>query len=171
MNTFLELAENRYSVRKFDERQIEKEQMERILRAAQVAPTAHNYQPQRIFVLQSAEAIEKVRKLTKFAFNAPTILLICANLDEAWVGVDGHNAGPIDAAIATTQMMLQAWDEGIGSCWVGGFDKNEIAEAFSLPSNVEPVAMLPMGYPSERAKPAKGWHDNRKPLEETVRYL
>lgn len=171
MNSFLELAENRYSVRRFSDRQIDKAQLDRILRAGQVAPTAANMQPQRIIVIQSAEAITTVRKITPFAFNAPTVLLICADMAEVCVVVDGHNSGPIDAAIVTTQMMLQAWDEGIGSCWVRGFDKNIVMRAFGLPDYIEPVAMLPIGYPAEGSKPVKQWHESRKPLEETVQYI
>ena len=171
MNTFLELAQSRYSVRKYAEKPIEPEKLEQILRAGQLAPTACTYQPQRIFVLQSPEAIAKVRGLTRYAFNAPVVLLICANMDESWVGVDGHYAAPIDAAIVITHMMLEAWDLGIGSCWVRGFDKNVIAAAYDLPSNLEPVAFLPLGYPAENSHPARGWHDKRKALEETVRYL
>ncbi len=168
---FLELAEARYSVRKYDERPIEKEKLDRILRAGQVAPTAANRQPQRIFVLQSAEAIEKIRAITPFAFNAPCVFLICSDYSEAWVCVDGHNSAPIDAAIVITQMMLEAWDEGLGSCWVRGFDERVISKAFDLPENIRPIALLPVGYLSERSRPAKGWHDKRKALDETVKYL
>ena len=171
MNSFIELAESRYSVRKYSERPIEKENLDMILRAGQVAPTACNYQPQLIFVLQSPEAVAKVRSLTPYAFNAPVILFICANMDESWVGPDDHYAAPTDAAIVITHMMLEAWDLGIGSCWVRGFDKNVIAKAFDLPDNLEPVAFLPLGYPAENSHPARGWHDKRKALEETVSYL
>lgn len=171
MNTFLELAETRYSVRHFSERQIEKEHLERILRAGQVAPTAANRQPQRIIVIQSKEAIDIIRIITPYAFNAPTVLLICADTNDAWIGKDGHNSAPIDAAIVITHMMLQAWDDGIGSCWVRGFDKNIITKTFNMPDHLEPIALLPIGYPSDKARSANGWHDNRKPIDQTVQYL
>ena len=171
MNSFIELAESRYSVRKYSDKPVEEEKLELILRAGQVAPTACNYQPQRIMVLRSAEALEKVRSLTPYAFNAPLVLLICANMEESWVGVDGHYSAPIDAAIVITHMMLEAWELGIGSCWVRGFDKNRIAEAFDLTDDLEPIAFLPLGYPAENSHPARGWHDKRKALEETVSYL
>ncbi|MBO4356640.1 MAG: nitroreductase family protein, partial [Candidatus Methanomethylophilaceae archaeon] len=76
---FLELAENRYSVRTYSDRPIEKEKMDRILRAGQVAPTAVNKQPQRILVLQSKEALDKAKKVTRFTFGAPVILLVCSD--------------------------------------------------------------------------------------------
>ena len=171
MLSFLSLAESRYSVRKFDERQISRSQLDSILRAGQIAPTAVNKQPQKIVVIQSEEGLAKVRAVTKYAFNAPTVLMVCADQDEAWVAVDGESSGKVDAAIVITHMMLQAWDEGIGSCWVRGYDKNELIKAFNIPPNLDPVALLPIGYPAEGTKPAKGWHDARKPLEETVIYI
>ena len=168
---FLELAEARYSVRKYADTPIEQEKLERILHAGQVAPTAANRQPQQIFVMQSEEALAKVRTLTRFHFGAPCVLLICANASRSHKMPDGHDCGPIDAAIVVTHMMLQAFDDGIGSCWVRGFDKHAVAEAFELPANLEPVAMLPLGYPAEDSHPWPGAHDKRLPLEETVAYL
>ncbi len=169
--SFLELAEARYSVRNYDSRAVEPEVLQRILRAGQTAPSAHNNQPVRVYVLQSEGALAKIRSLSKYTFNAPLVLMICADLQEAWHGRDGHNSGQVDAAIAATQMMLEACDEGLGTCWVRGFDKDEIAEAFSLPKDYEVVSLLLLGYPSEKAVPLKGWHDQRKPLEETVQFL
>ena len=67
-------------------------------------------------------------------------------------------------------MMLQAKELGIGSCWVGRFDHKLISETFDLPKNIIPVALLPVGYPSETANPAEK-HTSRKELSETVIYL
>jgi len=170
-DTFLELAENRYSVRSYEDRQIEPEMVQRMLRAAQVSPTAHNNQPQRIYVLQSEEAIAKIRSLSHYTFNAPTVFMVCADLDAAWHGRDSHNSGQVDAAIAATHMMMTACDEGLGTCWVRGFDKDEIARAFGLPEHYEVVCLLLAGYPSEKAAPLKGWHDKRKSLEEFTQIL
>ena len=168
---FLELAEARYSVRKYSGEPIAQEEMGRILQAGQVAPTAANKQPQRIYVLQSDEALAKVRGLTRFHFDAPVVLLICSDAERSHKMPDGHDCGPIDAAIVTTHMMLEAADLGIGTCWVRGFDKFAVADAFGLPDGVEPVAMLPMGYPAEDSHPWPGAHDKRLPLEETVAFL
>ena len=154
--SFLELAENRYSVREYSNQQIEPEKMDLILRAGQVAPTAANKQPQRVFILQSEEALAKVKTLTRFDFNAPTVLLICSDSRKSWKATDGHDSGPIDCAIAITQMMLEAFDEGIGSCWVRGFDKRDVSKVFELPDYLEPIAILPMGYPAE-GSPSLAW--------------
>lgn len=171
MNSFYELAKSRYSVRSFDPRQIEEEKLTRILEAGQAAPTAANMQPQQIFVLQSEEALAAIRSVTPFTFKAPTVIMMCADLRQAWRGVDGFNSGQVDAAIVLTHMMMQAWDEGIGSCWARGYDKRLVQQVFGLPEYLEPVAILPLGYPSEKAKPAKGWHDKRKDLSETVHFV
>ena len=170
-SNFLELAESRYSVRKYDARPIEQEKLDRILRAGQVAPTAANAQPQRILVLKSEEALSRVRAVTHFHFGAPMVLLICYDRRASWKARDGHDSGPVDAAIVVTHMMLEAFDEGIGSCWVRGFDKNQVAAAFELPEYMEPVAMLPIGYPAADSHPWPGGHDSRLPLSETVAYL
>lgn len=170
-DSFLELAKERYSVRRYSKKPIEKEVLDKILEAGRVAPTAANAQPQHIFVLKSSEALEKVRSVTPFCFDAPLVLMLCSDSDVSWKAVDGHDSGPVDVAIVTTQIMLEAFDEGIGSCWVRGYDKNELCSVFDLPSNLEPVALLPLGYPSEDSHPWPGAHDSRKSLDETVTYI
>ena len=168
---FLELAESRYSVRKYSNEQIKKEDMDKILHAGQVAPTAANVQSHRIFVLQSEEALTKAKAVTRFHYNAPTILLICTNTDESYKAMDGNDSGPVDAAIVVTHMMMEAFDIGVGSCWVRGFDENQVRNVFNLPGNLDPVAMLDLGYPAEGSHPWPGAHDKRRPLTETVIYM
>ena len=81
----MELAKARYSVRKFSDKPIEKAKMDAILEAGRIAPTGHNYQPYRVYVLQSPEALEKIRGLTRCAFNAPVVLMVTVRKDEEWV--------------------------------------------------------------------------------------
>ena len=83
---------------------------------------------------------------------------------------DGKNHGEIDAAIAVTQMMLQAADLGLGTTYVGMFDPEKLHAAFPELAGLTPIALLPMGYPAEGAHPSR-LHTDRKPLEELVRYL
>lgn len=170
--SFLELAEGRYSLRKYSDRPVPQAVLDNILRAGRAAPTAKNLQPQRIFVLQSPAAMEKLRSVTRYTFHAPLALLICSDTETAWVGqLDGHSTAETDAVIATTQMMLEAFDQGVGSCWVRGFDWREVRRVYELPERLLPVAVLTLGYPAEGAGPAPGWHDKRRGLEETVTYL
>ena len=167
---FLQLAEDRYSVRSFSGRPIEKEKMERILRAGQVAPTAVNFQPQKIYILKSEEALRKIRALTHYTYGAPVVLLFCADLLKAWASPaePGYNTGEMDVSIVCTHMMLEAWELGIGSVWVRGFDARQVAKAFDLPEHIKPVCLLPIGYPGQDAAPYAQWHNSFRPLEETV---
>ncbi|MEY8429591.1 nitroreductase family protein [Lachnospiraceae bacterium 48-42] len=81
---YLELAVARYSVRSYSERPIETEKMEKILKAGQLAPTAVNFQLQKIYVLKSKGAIQKIRSLTLSAYDAPVVLLVCADKRKVW---------------------------------------------------------------------------------------
>lgn len=169
--TFEELSLARYSVRKFSPQAVEAEKIDLVLKAAQFAPTAHNDQPQRVFVFQSPEAMEKVRGCTPCHFDAPVLFAIGADASSAWVRAnDGKNYGENDAAIAVTQMMLQATDLGLGTTWVGMYDQVALKAAFPQMEGLEIIALLPMGYPSEAAKPSR-LHTMRKPLDELVQYL
>lgn len=167
---FLELAAARYSVRSYSDRPIETEKMEKILKAGQLAPTAVNFQPQKIYVLKSKEAIQKIRSLTQFAYDAPVVLLVCADKRKVWrsAAERGYDTGEMDASIVCTHMMMEAWELGIGSVWVRGFDSRQVAEAFELPSHIKPVCLLPLGYPSADSVPYEEWHSSFRPLSETV---
>ncbi len=168
--SFNDLAEKRYSVRKFSPQPVEKEKLEYVLRAAQLAPTAVNFQPQRILVIDDRQTKAKLRECTDYHFNAPVSLLVCAEIASAWTRpFDNKNSGEIDCSIVTTQMMLAAADIGLGTTWIMYFDPAKIREAFSIPASLEPIALLVMGYPADDAVPHPK-HFERKPLEETVFY-
>lgn len=77
----------------------------------------------------------------------------------------------MDASIVCTHMMLEAWELGVGSCWVMLFDPDKIKHAFDLPAYIRPVCLLPIGYPSAQARPYKPWHDTSRNLSETVEYV
>ena len=167
---FLKLAAERYSVRKFENRPIEKEDLQKILQAGHLAPTGCNNQPQRVLVMQSEEAISKLRKCTKCHFGAPAAMLICYNKNEIWTRpYDGKNCGVSDACIVTTHMMLEAANIGVGTCWVMYFDPAAMRKEFAIPEELEPVALLVMGYPAKDAKPAPG-HNEFREMSELVVY-
>ena len=164
----LELAKARYSVRKFADKPVEEEKLQKVLAAGACAPTAKNQQPQKIYVLESAEAIEKIRGITRCAFNAPVVLLVCGCKDQAWVNpFNDRSSAEMDCSIVTTQMMLEAQELGLGTCWVCWFDTALTKQTFNIPENEEVFALLPLGYPAESSKPS-GMHDSRKELTETV---
>lgn len=169
---FLELAKERYSVRKYSDKQIEKDKLDKILEAGNVAPTAVNYQPQRIYVLQSEEALNKAKELCTCTYGAPTVLLIAYDDNKDWDNPkqEGIHSGEQDASIVATHMMLEAWNLGIASCWVNLFPNDELAQAFGLPENEKIVLLMPLGYAAEDAKPIEKWHFGKKDIGETVEY-
>lgn len=166
----LKLMEERYSVRDFCDKPVEEEKIQAILKAGQLAPTACNNQPQKIYVLKTKESLELWKKCTKCHFNEQLVMIICYDKNTCWKReFDGQNSGYVDASIVTTQMMLEAANEGIGSTWIMYFDPQAVRTEFNLPENIEPVSVLSMGYASEKAKPSPR-HALRKPLSETVEY-
>ena len=168
---FIELAGSRYSCRKFTDQKVSKEEIDLILRAGQLAPTAVNFQPQKIYVISKDEDLARLQNCKTNCFSEQLAMLICYNKDVCWKrSYDGKSSGDIDAAIVTTHMMLQAKNLGIGSTWVMNFMPEMIREEFNLPEEIVPVALLVMGYPAEDGVPSPR-HASRKPLEETVEYL
>lgn len=151
---FSALAEKRYSVRKFKNEHLPSDIVDCILSAGHLAPTGCNYQPQRILVINSDEACKKLKECTKCHFDTPTAMLVCYNKNECWTRkYDGATCGIVDASIVTTHMMLKAAEIGVGSTWVMHFDPFKMRKEFNIPEEIEPVALLVMGYPADDAQP------------------
>lgn len=167
---FEKVITDRYSVRSFQSEHLPQPVIDKLLAAAHKAPTGCNYQPQRILVMNTDDAIAKLRDCTKCHFSAPTAMLVCHNKDESWKRkYDGALSSPVDAVIVATYLMLAAQNEGVGSCMVMHFDPVAMRDTFCIPENVEPALLLVMGYPSEDAKPID-MHFATRPMEETVVY-
>ena len=140
MKDFLSLAKARYSVRKYKDTPIPEKAFARVLQAGQVAPTACNAQAVHVYVLKSEAALAKARSLTKFTFDAPAVLLVCYDSERTWQNKlePGVTSGQQDAAIVATHMMLQAWEEGLGTCWVNLFPNSQAKEMLGLATNHVP---------------------------------
>lgn len=165
---FLDLVEERFSVRSFTNEPVPENSLNRILHAAHMAPTAVNAQPQKLYVIQSREALEKLKICTPCHFNAPLAILVCYDRNESWRRpFDGQDSGFMDASIVATHMMLQVYTEGMGCTWVMHFNPDAIHEQFGIPEEHVPVCLLPMGFPGPKAKPASG-HLSVRPMAENV---
>ena len=167
--TFLELAKARYSVRSFKDQPVSDEHLKLILEAGRVAPTACNNQPQKIYIAKSEESRKKLASVCHCTFDAPVILVVCYDRTRDWKNKlqPGYESGETDAAIVCTHMMLQAFELGIGSCWVGYFNAQVVSDILGLPENITVSALLPMGYPSENAKPL-GLHSQYREFMDTI---
>lgn len=167
---FLELAKQRYSCRSFSEKEVEQEKIDMILEVARVSPTGRNSQSQKILVLTDKEELNKLNGCTKYGWGAPVVMIICYDKNLSWRrSYDNADGGIIDASIITTHMMLEAQDLGLGTTWVGAFDPEKAKEIYNIPESYEVIAILPIGYPSENARPSD-LHFERKDIKETVFY-
>ena len=155
MQSFIELAQARYSCRSFKPQTIEPAKLKLVLEAGRIAPTACNNQPQRIKVITDPEDLAKVDECTPCRFNAPAVLLVCYDKTVCWKReFDGEDSGEVDASIVTTHLMLAAQEAGLGTCWVMYFNPAKTVELFALPENIVPVAFLPIGYPADNVAPS-----------------
>lgn len=171
---FQKLIEDRYSVRKFTDEPVTREEIEAILEAGRIAPTARNSQPQRIWVCTKPEDLAKIDECSPCRFNAPAVLIVGFSKADTFMHPDTRDGdwcyGYVDGSIVFTHMMLKAHDLGLGSCWVGLFDSQKIQEVFDIPEDMTVFSLLPFGHedPNNVANPR---HFERKPLDETVTWL
>lgn len=170
---FLELAKERYSVRKFKDMPISDEHMARILEAINVAPTGCNYQPQRVYVVKSEEGIAKLNTLSKCIFGAKTVLIFAYDKTEDWKNrlEEGVHSGIQDVSIVATHAMMEAWECGVGSCWVNFFSPTKLREEMGLPETEEVVCIMPIGYIADDAEPLANMHYPHKELSETIKEI
>ena len=192
---FMEISKKRVTVRKFSQRPVEEEKVNKILEAGRWSPTAVNKQPQRILVLNTPESLAKVREFCSFGYDqkyvelakecddketgrvnfyygAPLVLFVAYDKTACWVHPQsGKSSGVTDATIVATHMMLEAWELGLGSVWVRLFDVQAVTNAFRLPSYIKPICLLPVGYATEDSAPYAPWHDVYRPIEEFTEVL
>ena len=168
---FKEVVKARYSCKKFDPRQVEKEKLDAILEAGRLAPTAKNLQEQHIYVVQSPEVLAKIDSITPCRYGAPTVLVVAFDKNNVFTYPGGkRDSGVEDATIVATHLILAAADEGVDSCWINFLDPDKLAEALGLPENEEVLMVMDLGYAAEGAGPLPN-HTSRKDLAETVSYL
>lgn len=168
--SFLELAKKRYSVRSYTELKVEKEKLDLILEAGNVAPTGANAQPYRVLVVQKDKGLASIRK-TANIHSAPLALIICSNSKEAWVrSYDGENLSKIDGTIVADHMMIEATELGLGSLWVCNFNPKILRTEFSIPDDLEPLHIIAIGYTDKKPLSSDRHDTTRKPLNRSVFY-
>jgi nitroreductase len=163
-----EAIRTRRSIRNYLNKPIEKEKLLKILEAVRLSPSAANNQPWTFVVVTNLEARQNLRAAydREWFISAPVIIVACADPDKSWRKFDGEEYWKVDVAIAMQDLALAAWEEGLGTCWVGAFREDDVKKALGIPPNIRVVAMMPLGYPAEE----KGPVSNRKSLEEIIRY-
>jgi len=152
MNT-LEAIKGRRSIRQFSREPIEKETLEKLLDAARWAPTASNQQRWRFVVVTSPTVKELIKKFSPGIFAVPSaFIVICAEKSPA-AGAGAEVTYLADCAIAAQNIMLAAYELGIGTCIAISYAKVAVREILNLPENVEPLFLITLGYPAEAPEP------------------
>ena len=166
--SFLELATSRTSIRAYRLDPVSDADLQRVIEAARMAPSACNIQPWTIIVVRDAQA----RKALSEAYprdwfaSAPILIAVCVDEKAAWHRRhDGMSYARVDAAILMDHLTLAATEAGLGTCWIAAFDPAIARRVLKLPDGIEPVALTPLGWPAESGRPK-----SRKSAEEIVRY-
>jgi nitroreductase len=166
-----EAIKNRRSVRAFTDEDVSKEEVEKLIDAARMAPSAGNIQPWKFAVVRKPEI---KRKLAEAALNqtfieeAPVVIVVCANEEESHIGYGKRGVTLYciqDTAVATQNLLLAAYALGLGSCWVGAFEEEQTKKILNAPPNMRPVAMIPVGHPSKKSRAPQ-----RKTLREIIQH-
>ena len=171
---FLEIARNRYSCRDFDRnKEVSRHTLSAIIEAARLAPSACNRQPW-MFVIIDEQCDPTCRQTIIESYNrpwvetAPAFIVACGDHSQAWHRpADGKDHTDVDLAIAIEHICLAATAVGLGTCWVCNFDVEKLSKGLNIPSQYEPIAIIPIGYPTtEEACNNK----NRKELDDIIKW-
>ncbi len=165
----LDIIRKRRSVRVYKNDPIPEESFLRVLEAARLAPSGKNLQPWKFVVVQDSKLKKKLAKASnkqKFIADAPLIIVACGFPDDCYRSMGRYmKSWPVDVTIALEHMILQAQEEGLGTCWIGSFEEEEVKSILAVPEHVKVLALTPLGYPGE-APEFRG----RKSLEEIISY-
>ncbi len=141
---FDDVIKNRFACRKFSDYKLTEEELDKILEAGRIAPSAKNLQPIKIIVCKSDKALEMIDKVSPCRYGAKQVLIVCGDKNNAFKEGD-YSGYEVDASICATHMMLEATNIGIDNIWVRMFQSKELKELFKLDEGIEPVCLIPLG--------------------------
>jgi len=149
-----EAIRNRRSVRRYLEKSVEDEKIEKILDAARWAPSAGNLQSVEYIVVKDKETRERLSGTSYGQAQpkeAPVNIVVCVNFPKiSHYGRRGEELYSIQESGACIQnLMLTAHSLGLGTCWIGAFDEEKAKEILGIPDHVRPVGIITLGYPDE----------------------
>jgi len=158
--------EQRRSIRKYKDKPVEEEKLQKVLEAARLSPSARNEQNWKFVVVKDADTREKLTEAIgqPFVREAP-IILVCCGTEPNAIMRGGQPRYTVDLSIATAYMMLAAYEQGLGTCWLGSYDEKAVKKVLGIPEKVRVVSITPLGYPNESPAPRP-----RKSIDEIVSY-
>lgn len=149
MKTVFDVIMSRKSVRTFDGTPVEKEKMDRCLEAARLAPSWANKQCWHFVVVTGKDEVDALGILPAQIKNAPALLVACGDPSKSG-DREGKTYYLVDVAIATEHYVLEAWEQGLGTCWVGAFKEDKVRKALGIPDDIKVVALVPTGRPADK---------------------
>ena len=153
--SLLEIIKNRRSIRRFQDKEIPEDIVDKLIEALIWAPSAGNLQARKFYFVFNQKIKEQLARAAldqKFITQAPLVVVGCTDDEIGWkYGERGKQLYSIcDVAMSIQNMMLSAQDLGLGTCAVGAFDEGEVRRILNLPKNLRPVIIVPVGYPGHR---------------------
>lgn len=165
----LDVIQKRRSVRKYKENPIPEKVLRRVLEAARLAPSGKNIQPWKFIIVKDKVLKEKLAQASAgqfFMAEAPVIIVGCGFPDNCYAHMGRYmKSWSVDVTIALEHLILQAQEEGLGTCWIGSFEEEEVKTILNIPENVKVLALTPLGYPDEIPR-----FRGRKILDEIISY-
>ncbi len=173
----LQFITGRQSDRKYDERPVEKEKLDRIIEAARMAPSANNAQPWKFIVVTDTELLKKISiaasapllGMNSFVGQAPVQIIVVRQKSDLQTKaasiVKKRDYSLLDVGIASENICLQAEAEGLGSCMIGWFDEKAVRKHLGIPRSIRVELIITIGYSASHQREKK-----RKPLEVVVSY-
>jgi len=161
----LETILTRRSVRKYQQRPIEKDKIEMILRAGMYAPSAHNSQPWEFIVVRDREILKSLSSVQYWNMlkDADTAIVTLANTKN-YMGSDAHFFIQ-DCAAATENMLLAAHALGLGGVWLGLYGRGEkmktVRDVLNIPEEIYPFGIISLGYPAEEKHPHTSFKEDK----------
>ncbi|MCX6089545.1 MAG: nitroreductase family protein [Atribacterota bacterium] len=146
---FMDVIKNRRSIRKFRAEEVVQEDLEEIMEAARLAPSANNFQPWKFIIIKNDKKKRLIAQSCsgqEFIGEAPVVIVACAIGRGGYIG-KYMESWPMDVSIAMTHLVLAAWNKGLGTCWIGDFDEEKVREICSISPEIRVVAITPLGYP------------------------
>ena len=155
---FQEVLQKRRSIRSYKPDAVPTEAIAKIRTAVELAPTACNLQPFKVFFVTDKSLKEKICKIYKTAWlaSAPAIAVVAGNYDACWKRLEGDPIADVDCAIVMEHITLSAADCGLGTCWICAFPRAEMDAAFGLNKPWKTVAITPVGFADHQPKPRPG---------------
>ncbi len=150
MDVFTAIDQRR-SVRAYKGTDVEEDKLRKILEAGRLSPSASNRQEWKFIVVKRKETRKKLADAAlgqSFIGKAPVVIVACA-VETGAIMLCGQPAYTVDVSIACAFMLLQAYELGLGTCWIGAFQEDDVKEILKIPESVRVVAMIPLGYPDQ----------------------